>query len=67
MKRKFVIRVYTPKDPFHKRSSFWEKDADGEEFLQYALGNWAIMLAWIYTEGRPPIPMPFFMWVADPD
>lgn len=58
--RKFTIRIYTPGDPFHKRESFWEKRKNGDEFLQYTLGNWAIMFAWIDTEGKP---MPFFMWV----
>jgi hypothetical protein len=59
-KRKFTIRIYTPGDPFHLRETFWEKRKNGDEFLQYAIGNWAIMFSWIDTEGKP---MPFFMWV----
>ncbi len=60
-KRRFIIRIYTPGDPFHKRESFWEKRENGDEFLQYTLGNWAIMFSWIFDIGNEPTP--FFMWV----
>jgi len=59
-KRKFTIRIYTPGDPFHPRKSFYEKRKNGDTFLQYALGDWAIMFARIDPVG---ISMPFFMWV----
>jgi len=59
-KLKFTIRIYTPGDPFHKRISFYEKRKSGETYLQYTLGDWAIMFAWVDTQGKP---MPFFMWV----
>ena len=61
-KLKFTIRIYTPSDPFHKRFSFYEKRESGEKYLQYTLGNWAVMLAWVYPLGEP---MPFFMYVSD--
>ena len=60
-KRKFFIRIYTPGDPFHKRASFWEKRSSGDEYLQFALGNWAIMGGWVLPIGLED--MPFFMWV----
>lgn len=59
-KRKFVIRIYTPSDPFHKRELFYEKHKNGEAFLQITFGDWAIMFALIYSQ---KMEMPFFMWV----
>ena len=59
-KRKFTIRIYTPRDPFHKRESFYEKRKNGEAFLQLAFCDWAIMFALIYPL---KMSMPFFMWV----
>jgi hypothetical protein len=44
VKKKFVVRVYGPKDPFHKRESYIERRKhSGEIFAHFALGNWAIM------------------------
>ncbi len=61
-KMKFAIRIYTPGDPFHKRMSFYENRKNGEMYLQYTLGNWAIMFAWIDITNHFGH-MPFFMWV----
>ena len=60
-KLKFVIRIYSPGDPFHKRESFFEKRASGETYLQYTLGNWAVMFALVSPMNGDP--MPFFMYV----
>jgi hypothetical protein len=56
---KLTIRIYAPGDPFHKRLSFYDKRRNGNIFIQFAFGDWAVMFAWVVNEKS----MPFFMYV----
>jgi hypothetical protein len=47
LKKKFIVRIFGPKDPFHKRASYTEhRKQSGEKFAQIAIGEWAIMFGW---------------------
>lgn len=39
----FLVRLFGPKDPFHKRKSYFEKRKNGEMFAQISIGEWALM------------------------
>jgi hypothetical protein len=64
-KLEFVVRVYTPKDPFHPRKTYWEKRRSGELFAQIALFDWALLIGWF--EIIPGMPHIWFLVVGFED
>lgn len=68
---KFIIRVYTPNDPFHARKTYFQGTTNGEWYLHIAFFGWEVMLGntSIYISEMESLSqkinqyMPFFMWV----
>lgn len=68
---KFIIRVYTPNDPFHARKTYFQGRTNGEWYLHIAFFGWEVMLGntSIYISEMESLSqkinefMPFFMWV----
>ena len=60
---KATIRVYTPREIFHERRSYFVRRKNGDTWLQLSFHGWAIL----FGISKYSIAMPFFMFVDRKD
>ena len=60
---KFTIRVYTPREVFHERQTYFKRHANGDIWLKLHLLDWAVLFGWSKFSKA----MPFFLLVTRKD